>query len=76
MFHGGFVPMVERVRIRLPKVKLWLWADDGTHPRPDWAADLDEVALAPTAGTARAGDGPAPTGGSSTRAAPPGCRRG
>jgi acyl-CoA synthetase (AMP-forming)/AMP-acid ligase II len=53
MFHGGFVPTVERVRTRLPKVKLWLWADDGTHPRPDWAADLDEVALARTGGQVR-----------------------
>jgi acyl-CoA synthetase (AMP-forming)/AMP-acid ligase II len=52
MFHGSFVPIVERVRSRLPGVKLWLWADDGTHPRPEWAADLDEAATAasPTAG--------------------------
>ncbi len=47
MFHGAFVPTVERVRAQLPKVKLWLWADDQTHARPDWASDLGEVAAAP-----------------------------
>jgi fatty-acyl-CoA synthase len=50
MFHGTFVPVVERVRHRLPGVKLWLWADDGTHPRPGWAADLDQAAATPNAG--------------------------
>jgi acyl-CoA synthetase (AMP-forming)/AMP-acid ligase II len=47
MFHGTFVPTVERVRARLPRVKLWLWAEDGTHPRPEWAADLGEAAETP-----------------------------
>jgi fatty-acyl-CoA synthase len=40
MFHGSFTPTVERIRERLPAVKLWLWADDGSHPCPGWAADL------------------------------------
>jgi len=35
MFHAGFVPTIERIRTRLPKVKLWLWVEDRTHPRPD-----------------------------------------
>jgi 3-oxocholest-4-en-26-oate---CoA ligase len=47
MFHGTFGPTVERVRARLGKVKLWLWADDGTQPRPGWATDLGEVAATP-----------------------------
>jgi 3-oxocholest-4-en-26-oate---CoA ligase len=54
MFHGTFVPAVERIRSRLPGVKLWLWADDGTHPRPAWAADLEQAALAPVDGPVRA----------------------
>jgi 3-oxocholest-4-en-26-oate---CoA ligase len=53
MFHGTFVPAVERIRDRLPKVKLWLWADDGSHPRPGWAEDLDTAAEAPVAGPVR-----------------------
>jgi len=44
MFHASFVPTIERIRTRLPKVKLWLCADDGTNARPDWALDLDEAA--------------------------------
>jgi 3-oxocholest-4-en-26-oate---CoA ligase len=44
MFHGTFTPTIERIRDRLPKVKLWLWADDGSHPRPDWAVDLGQAA--------------------------------
>jgi 3-oxocholest-4-en-26-oate---CoA ligase len=47
MFHGALGPTVERIRPRLPGVKLWLWADDGTEPRPDWAADLEEAATTP-----------------------------
>ena len=54
MFHGSFVPTVERIRSRLPGVKLWLWADDGTHPRPAWAADLQEAATAPVDGSSAA----------------------
>jgi fatty-acyl-CoA synthase len=50
MFHGTFVPTVDRVRDRLSAVKLWLWADDGTHDCPGWAVDLDAAAEAPTAG--------------------------
>src|SRR5262245_12644013 len=50
MFHAGFVPTIERIRDRLPKVKLWLCADDGAHARPDWAVDLDECAESPTSG--------------------------
>jgi acyl-CoA synthetase (AMP-forming)/AMP-acid ligase II len=51
MFHAGFVPTIERIRTRLPKVKLWLRVEDGTHPRPDWAVDLADTAQG-------AGDGP------------------
>jgi len=44
MFHASFTPTVERIRDRLPTVKLWLWADDGSHPCPDWATDLAQAA--------------------------------
>jgi fatty-acyl-CoA synthase len=46
MFHGSFTPTVERVRARLPRVQLWLWVDDGTHPCPGWAADFGRAAVA------------------------------
>ena len=64
-------------RPRLPKVKLWLWVEDGTRPRPDWACDLRRRrAAAPATGRCAArGDAAATTGGSSTRAARPACPR-
>ena len=37
VFHGAFVETVERVRERVPGVRLWLWVDDGTSPCPAWA---------------------------------------
>ena len=36
-FHGAFTETIERIRDRVPGVRLWLWVDDGSGPRPDWA---------------------------------------
>lgn len=44
VFHGRFSEKLERLRERLPSVKLYLWVDDGTGPRPDWAVDYEEAA--------------------------------
>ena len=44
VFHGAFVETIERVRSRVPGVKLWLWVDDGTGPCPEWAAPYEEAA--------------------------------
>jgi acyl-CoA synthetase (AMP-forming)/AMP-acid ligase II len=55
VFHGEFAPLIDGIRGRLPKVKLWLLVDDG-NPVPDWATPYedgiaagatDEPALAP-----------------------------
>src|SRR5262245_56103947 len=37
VFHGAFVDSCARVRDRVPKVKAWLWVDDGTGACPAWA---------------------------------------
>jgi len=37
VFHGTFTERIERIRARVPKVRTWLWVDDATGPRPDWA---------------------------------------
>jgi len=50
VFHGTFTPTVDRVRSRVPRVRLWLWVDDGTEPCPPWAVDLATLADAPPAG--------------------------
>jgi acyl-CoA synthetase (AMP-forming)/AMP-acid ligase II len=43
VFHGTFSERIERILERVPRVKGWLWVDDGAGPCPDWAAPYDEV---------------------------------
>ena len=47
VFHGTFVPVIERMRERVPRVKVWLWVDDGSHPCPSWAVPYDEATSTP-----------------------------
>jgi fatty-acyl-CoA synthase len=49
VFHGTFAERIEGIRDRLPKVKLWLWVDDGSGPCPSWAVPYEEKAQAGTA---------------------------
>jgi acyl-CoA synthetase (AMP-forming)/AMP-acid ligase II len=44
VFHGEFVPHIEAIRDRVPRIRLWLWVDDGTHPCPDWAQPYEAAA--------------------------------
>jgi acyl-CoA synthetase (AMP-forming)/AMP-acid ligase II len=44
VFHGAFTETIERVRSRVPRVRLWLWVDDGTGPCPDWATPYEDAA--------------------------------
>jgi acyl-CoA synthetase (AMP-forming)/AMP-acid ligase II len=44
VFHGAFAGRVARVRPRLPKVRAWLWVDDGTTQCPPWAARYEDAA--------------------------------
>ncbi|HEU5149836.1 MAG TPA: acyl-CoA synthetase [Iamia sp.] len=44
VFHGTFVDTIERIRDRVPRVKLWLWVDDGAGPCPDWATPYEDAA--------------------------------
>jgi fatty-acyl-CoA synthase len=50
VFHGTFAPTIERIRHRLPQVRVWLWVDDGSGPCPGWAVDADDAAATPTDG--------------------------
>jgi fatty-acyl-CoA synthase len=58
VFHGAFTETIERVRSRVPRVRLWLWVDDGSAPKPDWAIAYDEAAASASArvGAPRNGD--------------------
>ena len=44
VFQGEFTSRVESIRARLPKVRLWLWVDDGTGPCPEWATPYESAA--------------------------------
>ena len=58
VFHGAFTETIERIRSRVPRVRLWLWVDDGSGPRPDWAVAYEEAATSATTrvGAPRDGD--------------------
>ncbi len=43
VYHGVFTELVEGIRSQLPKVKLWLWVDDGSGPCPEWATPYESV---------------------------------
>src|SRR5438552_10170782 len=32
VFHGAFTERIEAIRERVPRVRLWLWVDDGSGP--------------------------------------------
>ena len=44
VFHGSFVDTIERIRDRVPQVRLWLWVDDGSGPCPEWATPYEAAA--------------------------------
>jgi fatty-acyl-CoA synthase len=44
VFHGAFTERIERLRSQLPKIKGWLWVDDGEGPCPAWAVPYEQVA--------------------------------
>jgi acyl-CoA synthetase (AMP-forming)/AMP-acid ligase II len=44
VFHGTFADRIEQVRPRTPRVRTWLWVDDGSGPCPDWAVPYEQAA--------------------------------
>jgi len=48
VFQGEFTGRIESIRDRLPKVRLWLWVDDGTGACPAWAAPYEDAATSAT----------------------------
>ncbi len=45
VFHGAFTERVEALRDKLPKVKGWLWVDDGHGDCPEWADAYEDAAV-------------------------------
>jgi acyl-CoA synthetase (AMP-forming)/AMP-acid ligase II len=48
VFHGSFVPDIEAIRDRVPRIRLWLWVDDDSCPCPDWAMPYEVAAATAT----------------------------
>jgi fatty-acyl-CoA synthase len=44
VFHGTFAGRIEGILDRVPRVKGWLWVDDGSGPCPDWATPYEDAA--------------------------------
>jgi len=44
VFHGTFAERIERIRDRVPRVRTWLWVDDGSGPCPPWAVPYEDAA--------------------------------
>jgi 3-oxocholest-4-en-26-oate---CoA ligase len=44
VFHGAFTEHCATVRARLPRIRTWLWVDDGTGPCPVWATPYEPAA--------------------------------
>lgn len=59
IFHGVFAERIEPLRARVPKVRAWLWVDDGNGPCPEWAEPYEALATSgqrPAPGWERSGD--------------------
>lgn len=60
VFHGTFAEQIEQIRSRVPRIRTWLWVDDGSGPMPEWATSYEEAAASATGRTAgpwgRSGD--------------------
>ena len=44
VFHGAFAERIEEGAHRLPTIRTWLWVDDGSGGRPEWAVDYEAAA--------------------------------
>jgi acyl-CoA synthetase (AMP-forming)/AMP-acid ligase II len=44
VFHGSFAATIEPIIDQLPKVKTWLWVDDGDGVCPSWATSYEFAA--------------------------------
>ncbi len=75
VFHGTFASTIAPIKEQLPKVRTWLWVDDGTGACPDWAIAYESAATSGAPGSCRRGVAAGTTSTSSTRVARRACRR-
>ena len=48
VFHGTFATHIDEIRSRVPRIRLWLWVDDGSGPCPEWAIPYEDAAESAT----------------------------
>ena len=48
VFHGTFAEQIEHIRAKVPRIRTWLWVDDGSGPCPAWAVPYESAAEAGT----------------------------
>ena len=46
VFHGTFTERIDGLRGRFPRVRTYLWVDDGSGPCPPWAIDYEQATTA------------------------------
>jgi fatty-acyl-CoA synthase len=51
VFHGTFTERCAAMRDRVPRIRTWIWVDDGTDPCPDWAIPYETAAASSTVRT-------------------------
>ena len=53
VFHATFVPLLDAVRGKLPRVRRWYCVADDSNPVPDWAVRYETVVSRPDPGSVR-----------------------
>src|SRR3954451_12040005 len=48
VFQGTYAARVEPLRARVPRIRTWIWVDDGSGPCPDWAVPYEQAAASAT----------------------------
>lgn len=57
VFNGAYTETISELRSQLPKIHTWIWVEDNTSPKPDWATDYEEAAATANAGRVRCSAG-------------------
>ncbi len=48
VFHGTFTEQIEQIQAKVPRIRTWLWVDDGSGPCPAWATPYEAAAATGT----------------------------
>ncbi len=57
VFNGTYTDTIADLRDEVPKVHTWIWVDDNTSAKPDWAVDYEAAIKTPNDGNVRCSQG-------------------